>query len=464
MQTDRSRRTYRAALGAILLAALAARVGWGLAQPSDDASLRQLPDQAEYLTLAGTLLGGQGLHFFDDRFAQAVYAYRMPGYPAFLAACLGRPLVARLAQAAVDTSTVLAVALLARMLLPGRAGRSGALVAAGLVAVNPYLVFFTGLLLSETLFTGMLAWGMVLLVAGGRGGRFGPEPAAEDGVEPASPSSEPVPSPPHRPVLGTLLWLLGGLTIAASALVRPSAPPLTVILGVLAAFAAKPPRPRSGDRLAAREPFRPRWPLPVAATMLLLSAAVLAPWAYRNSLVVGAWVWTTTNGGVTAYDGFNPDATGASDQTVLRSLPQLRSMTEVARSDYLSARAAEFVRDNPRRALQLAVAKAARTWSPVPLSDEYGGWRYWAVGLGYTVPLYVLVVLGIYRGSMRRAAKVYLLAPAAYFTLVHMASVGSLRYRIPVEPPLAVVAASGLSALRGGATPWRRAGGGEVVA
>jgi hypothetical protein len=55
---------------------------------------------------------------------------------------------------------------------------------------------------------------------------------------------------------------------------------------------------------------------------------------------------------------------------------------------------------------------------------------------------------------MRRSAKVFLLIPAIYFTAVHMASVGSLRYRIPVEPPMAVIAAL---ALAQGRPTWKRA-------
>jgi hypothetical protein len=195
-------RTYRVLLLVVLCAAFAVRLGWAVSRPTDEASLRQLPDQVEYLELARSLLNGTGLRFYDDRFGQAVYAYRMPGYPAFLAACGGSPLVARVAQAVIDTSTVLAAALLAAALLPARSSRRGAVVAAVLVAANPFLVYFSGLLLSETLFAAMLAWGMVLLLAGSRGGRFGPEPADPDGVEePSANDRTPTIRPPairHR--------------------------------------------------------------------------------------------------------------------------------------------------------------------------------------------------------------------------------------------------------------------------
>lgn len=435
--TPRFLRHYRWLLVVILLLALAIRVGWVLNRPATEPSLADLPDQAEYLTLGRNLLHQQGLVFYDERFRSVVVAYRMPVYPALIAACGGNIRATQLAQSAIDTSTVLAAALLALALLPAATRRGGSLVAAAIVAINPFLVFFSALLLSETLFTAMLAWGMLLLIVGGQGGRL---LSANDNGD----------MPPFRPWIGTILWLAGGLVLAASTLVRPSAAPLAVLMGIAGSFAVRPLR-RGGAA------FRPRWPLPVATTMLLLTVAVLFPWAYRNHQVLGQWLWMTSNSGVTAYDGFNPDATGASDQSVLRGMPQLAQMNELERSTYLSSRASQFVRDNPWRALELAFIKAGRTWSPIPLSADYNNWTYRLVGFGYSLPLDVLVLLGLLGSPMRRSAKTFLLLPALYFTLVHMASVGSLRYRIPVEPLLAILAAAGLATLRLPAMGWRRA-------
>jgi hypothetical protein len=181
---------------------------------------------------------------------------------------------------------------------------------------------------------------------------------------------------------------------------------------------------------------------------------VLLPWAWRNQRLLGEWVWTSTNGGITLYDGLNPDATGASDQSFVAAMPELRAMGELQRSAYLSDQAKQFVRQQPRRVVELAVVKAARTWSPVPLSQEYAGWKYRTVGLLYSMPLCAAVFLGVWRRTaLSRAAKVYLLIPAIYFTAVHMLSVGSMRYRIPAEPPMAVLAASVLVLPAAG---WKR--------
>jgi hypothetical protein len=253
--------------------------------------------------------------------------------------------------------------------------------------------------------------------------------------------------------LGTVMWLTGGLLLAASALVRPSAAPLPLLLGIVAAFLGL--QNRSAARPYDYGDSRLRWPLPVGSTMLLLTALVLLPWAMRNRRVLGEWVWTSTNSGITAYDGFNPDAEGDSNQAFLEDMPQLAAMSEVTRSEYLSAKAKEYALEHPRRAAQLAVIKAGRTWSPVPLSKEYRNRRTWAAGLAYAVPFFLLVLVGLSGTGLGRAAKVFLMVPAIYLTLVHMLSVGSLRYRIPAEPPMAVIAAAVL------ATPgprWRRAG------
>jgi hypothetical protein len=87
--------------------------------------------------------------------------------------------------------------------------------------------------------------------------------------------------------------------------------------------------------------------------------------------------------------------------------------------------------------------KIARTWSPMPLSSEYGGQaKIVAIALIYMIPLDVLIVLGLWRGQLPAATKVYLLAPAIYLTAAAAMSVGSLRYRIPADLPMAVVAAT----------------------
>jgi 4-amino-4-deoxy-L-arabinose transferase-like glycosyltransferase len=411
--------THWIALAIILLAGLAVRVGWGVHQSSDADAIAKLPDQREYLELAQNLADGKGYWFADARFASAVYAYRTPGYPLLMMACQNSPRIIRLVQALVDASTILAIYLLARRWLTA----NQSVVAAGLVAVNPYLIFFTGQLLTETFFTALLAWGMVLLIY-----CRGPWPAGR---------------------LRMLGWITGALLLGLAVLVRPGALALPALLGAAAALVNY----RDGRA------YRTWWPLPVATVMILITALVLLPWAMRNRYLLGTWVWTSTNDGITQYDGFNPDATGASDQSFTQKMPWLSEMTEVARSRYLGGLADRWMKDHPLDALQLAGIKIARTWSPMPLSNEYGSQKIdVAIGLIFGIAFDLMILLGIRQTTISGPVKSFLLLPAVYFTIAAALSVGSLRYLVPAQAPMAIVAASGLGIFsrRGRAIPGRQ--------
>lgn len=387
---------------AILVIALVIRLGWVLLRDArDEIALASLPDQREYLTLGRNLLNGRGLVMHDDRLGVDVYAFRSPGYPIFVALCGGNIRAIRIAQALLDTSTIIAAYLLARKFLPPAACG----FAMCFVAFNPYLVYFGSLILSETLFIALLAWGMYLLT--------------------------------------TRHWWTGAIALALSILVRPSAMLLPVALALVSAYLNKSSQSRD---LILR-------PLVTAAAI----AIALFPWAYRNHRVIDRWVWTTSNGGITMYDGFHPDATGASDQRFINNdkITELHAFpNEVDRSDHLMHQALEFIKQNPGRAIVLALKKLSRTWSPIPLSAEYGGnVRIVILAAIYTIPLFVLTIVGLCRSNLATPAKVFLLLPAIYFTAIHAFSVGSLRYRLPADVPMAVIAGSGLWSLT---SRWKR--------
>ncbi|HEX3356092.1 MAG TPA: hypothetical protein VHS31_03835 [Tepidisphaeraceae bacterium] len=367
----------------LLIGAFCLRLGWVLYLPVDESALRTLPDQVEYLQLGRNLLENHELQFTDPRFNQTVYAYRTPGYPVMVALCGANLRVIRLLQALLDTSTILAVYLLARRWLSPFACAIAALV----IAINPFLIYFTGLILSETLFISMLAWGMMLL--------------SRQSWRAAIP---------------------GVLILALSILVRPSAMLLPIFLTIT--------NPR-------RVMFA-----------VLMFFVVLFPWAARNHAILGKWVWTTTNAGITQYDGFNPQADGSSNQNFVDAMPELQKMNEVERSDYLSHLAREFAAQNPFIAIKLAIQKIARTWTPIPLSDEYRTQPLIVlIAACYSIPFDLLVLYGLARSRLPRAAKVYLLIPAIYFTAAHAISVGSLRYRIPAEVPMGVLVVSCMSSV-----------------
>lgn len=376
----------------LLLLGLTLRLGWAFSRPVDAKSLAALPDQLEYLQAGRNLLDGNGFWFDDARFSQRIYASRTVGYPLFIAICRGSVRVIQLAQSLLDISTALAVYLMARRWLSER--RS--LLAMALVLLNPLLIFHCALVLTETLYVSMLTWTVCL------------------GSIPAG-----------------LVW--GILLSAAAVHVRPSGLPMPAILGALGALLGAP----QGKRLLAA--------LAYAAIGIVVTIVALVPWIIRNEQVLGAQVWLTTNSGITFYDGLHPGATGASDQSFTRRMPELAQMNELERDEHLKQLSRQSLLDDPRRAAELALAKMRRTWSPIPLSEQFSNPLYTAIGLLYTLPLFAAAAAGLIASALPARMRLLLLAPAILITLTHAISVGSMRYRLPAEPLLCVLAAGALS-------------------
>ncbi len=373
---------------ALVLLALALRLGWALSRPVDAEALAALPDQLEYLQAGRNLLEGEGFWFEDPRFGQKIFSSRTVGYPLLVAMCGGDVRVIQVVQCFLDISSALAIYLLARRWL----SEWRSLIAMALVLFNPLMVYFCALVLSETMYVALLAWAVCLV------------------ARPAG-----------------LVW---GILLAAAAVhVRPSGAPMAAALGAAGAALNSP----GGKRILAAGAY--------AAIGVVATIVLLVPWALRNEQVLGEPIWLTTNGGITFYDGIHPGATGASDQRFVQQMPELGQMSEVERDRHLNGLAREQMFADPTRTLRLGIAKTLRTWSPVPLSEQFSRPLYRAVGLLYTLPLFVAALAGILCSAIPWRGRLLLLAPAIIITLTHALSVGSMRYRLPAEPMLAVLAA-----------------------
>ena len=92
----------------------------------------------------------------------------------------------------------------------------------------------------------------------------------------------------------------------------------------------------------------------------------------------------------------------------------------------------------------------------MPLSDSFGTTKHRVLALLYSVPFDILLLYGVLWGNLPRTAKVFVVVPAIYLSMVHALTVGSLRYRIPVEPILASLAARAAGAWMGIGQSCRR--------
>ncbi len=383
----------------VFVVALVARAGFGLVrmQRSANSEALEFPDEQQYWVIAESLAHGDGL--CDD---MGFRATRMPLYPAFLSLFVDSPNAIALAKATQWVIGAMAATLIGAL---GQmtAGRRVGFIAGVIVALDPFLIFFSSLLLSETLtITAICA--LWLLLAG------------------------VIISVPLRGSFAN--WLAIGIAAALCVYLRESNLGL-VVLAIIFALVA-----RRWDRKA----------LLGSCAALAFVVISLLPWAARNRSVLGEWCWLTTRAGISLYDGVGPQATGASDLGPVQRTGVAAALSETQWNEHFKREAWSSIRHDPGRIVRLAGRKLLRMWNPLPNVENYrGGYTQWVSAM-WTIPLFLLAIVGAIRWMFLRGRQgmvlvAFLLLPAIYFSLLHSLYIGSVRYRLPAIPMLAVLAA-----------------------
>lgn len=199
------------------------------------------------------------------------------------------------------------------------------------------------------------------------------------------------------------------------------------------------PLPATGKLDAKRRVF-PAF-LVVAGTTAFLFAAALAPWTLRNYRLTGRPIATSLQMGASLYDGWRPDADGASDMRFVDEFRRLELESpstppsehfEVRLDRRLKAAALDWASAHPDAVARLAVVKLARLWSPIPREPAFSAPALQALLAVSFAPLLVGGLCGFYRSFRRRGAGWSLLLPALYLSALHSIFVSSIRYRVPV--------------------------------
>ncbi len=387
----------------LFVIALLTRSAWGMYRyvQSGEPGRLEFPDEQQYWMMAQSLRDGEGL-----RDELGFLATRMPFFPSFLA--LFAPLsqgilLVRIAHWIIGAVGAVLTAGAATVLLGRRVGWLAGLI----VAVDPFLVFFSSLLLTETLFVTLLAAFWWLVAPFLRGG----------------------------PVAGKR-WLAVAVISVSLVYVRESAlmPLMAALLMTLVV-----------RRFESRTVYG-------AAFVAVFVATALVPWAMRNRRILGERCWLTTRGGISLYDGVGPQATGASDLGEVKAMPEVRLLSESEWNRYFLQASWDSIRSDPRRIVRLAAVKLARTWNPFPNVGEYQAFSTRLVSACWMLSVYGLAMAGVVLLAIQcRAAgvilTVYLLLPAVSVSLLHCFFVGSVRYRLPAHPMLEILAAVAMIAL-----------------
>lgn len=396
----------------VFLAALALRLGFLLLAPQP----APVADALDYDTIAVNLATGHGFSLNPD----VPTPRRAPGYPFFLAAVyyvFGHAwLPVRLLQALLGALTCLLAFRTAERLFGERAGPA----AGWLLALYPPLVPYAGLLLTETLFTFLLAAAAMFWVYG---------------AERKSPWD----------------FALAGLCLGLATLTRP----VTLFFPALLLLAA-----------ALRPGLARLWPALLVAFLL-----ALAPWSARNYRLWGTLKPASVGTGYGFFVTGNMAAGRSFDESFraymekFRAYPEPQAFTPgahpaLALEQELQAEGNALLKAHPAAFLKIALKRLPSFWlsshssvfgvdRSLPDYRAEGAWGAIAARLGLLLlqaALVWLALLGLWqeRARWREAAPLALLL--AFFT-AHVLFDFVPRYHLPVIPQLLVFSAAGLLAV-----------------
>ena len=182
---------------------------------------------------------------------------------------------------------------------------------------------------------------------------------------------------------------------------------------------------------------------------MLVYCALMTPWWLHNARAYGTFVRLTPGAGVALYAGNNPlNHSGGGNLGVDYELGAFANITDpIERDRALRNAAVDYIVHNPQRFLELAGLKFLRVWRITPVNDAYRSTSTFIIAIISFVPLLLLASVGLVmtRHSLRRLSPVFVYALG--YTAVHMVFVGTIRYRLPLEPFLIMFAGAGLSGI-----------------
>lgn len=364
------------------------------------------PDTDGYVAIAQNVVAGEGFALVPGE----PTAFRPPVYPYFIAGVtriFSTPEAALWLQAILSSFVVFVAAWLTRRII----GELFALVAAAVVAIDPYLVAVCGEFMTECIFATLVSISTALFIWALR-------------------------------ARSVTKYAFAGLAAGLTAMTRPE---FLIFL--------------PGAALTAFVWGRKRRKAWCIAAFLLASSLFPCMWGWRNSHALGKWVFTTTHGGYTHRLAYNEvfygevvagprgiwskDSLEAWQETLAA---ETEGMNELEIDAHHYGKAREFTSADRLRAAHVAAFEAARFWAVTP----HGPGRL-ARGIlaAFFLCLGGLAAVGAYVSWKTRPAAflaIYLLLAE---TLVHTYYWSNIRMRVPFHPLLSVLAAVGLATLFG---------------
>jgi hypothetical protein len=182
--------------------------------------------------------------------------------------------------------------------------------------------------------------------------------------------------------------------------------------------------------------------------MITLSAVIFfsfsIAWGIRNYITLRGFLLTTSGSSQVLWEGNNPwnETGGVSEESwkYLEAMPQ--NLNEIDRARWKSAQAKNYILNNLGRFFELAIKKFFRFWHLWPNFKGFNRGLYQWIALISFGPLLFLSILSLWGLKEQWRLTMILWLFFAYYTALHMITIGSIRYRLPLEPLMIVLSSA----------------------
>jgi hypothetical protein len=180
---------------------------------------------------------------------------------------------------------------------------------------------------------------------------------------------------------------------------------------------------------------------------LISYVLIMSPWWIHQNQKYGDFVRLNLGDGIVLYSGNNPMnvSGGGVGRDLGKSDMDLSIFSNIddpiSKNNAMKQEAFNFIIQNPKRFTELAGVKFLRFWRLWPYAEEFQQWYVIASSL---LSYGLVLILAI--GYVVQNCKLYfrkffpIFALIGYLTFVHMITIGSIRYRLPLEPFLIIFA------------------------
>ena len=174
---------------------------------------------------------------------------------------------------------------------------------------------------------------------------------------------------------------------------------------------------------------------------------MMSPWWMYQYDKYGQFVRLTLADGIILYSGNNPMNTtggGVGNKNGISDVDLTKFnkiLNPIERNDQMKKKAIEYILANPVHFVEMSAVKFIRFWRLWPYTEHYQQWYIFASSLlsyGVMLALSVGFLVRNTKNHFKKLLPIFVLI--AYLTIVHMATIGSIRYRFPLEPFLIIFA------------------------